>query len=323
MTSDVLPEAAETYLRALGAELPDAPPDTVREIVDDVRAHIADALAGGRTLEQALAGLGSPQTVAAQAREELALPDRTPDLAARAARLLRAVAVAVGVLTAVYVTFLLPSTLPVDDTEAGTTFMQQYGPGLAMLTLLPALLAAAPSVLPTRRRGPAAAAVAAVLTVFVVVKHDIGLHYVPLMLLLWAAAIVPWAMRRERGRLAVRLWHLTAALLIAFPGLLTGASAGTGKIGLEPAGLVWVLLPLTLAALCAFGRRPGYTATALAGTAVMLMALLDGGFLFAAFWWFGGLYLTIGAIGFVTTPPRPRTRPERPTPAINTAAVPG
>ena len=45
MTSDALPEAAEIYLRALGAELPDAPPDTVREIVDDVRAHLADARA--------------------------------------------------------------------------------------------------------------------------------------------------------------------------------------------------------------------------------------------------------------------------------------
>ncbi|GLW99653.1 hypothetical protein [Microtetraspora sp. NBRC 16547] len=75
MTNDALPEAAEAYLRALGVELSDAPPDTVREIVEDVHAHIADALDSGRTMDQALAGLGSPQAVAVQARDELALPD--------------------------------------------------------------------------------------------------------------------------------------------------------------------------------------------------------------------------------------------------------
>ena len=84
MTNDALPEATETYLRTLSGELSDAPPDTVREIVEDVRAHIADALDSGRTMDQALAGLGTPQAVAGQARDELALPDVALDHAARA-----------------------------------------------------------------------------------------------------------------------------------------------------------------------------------------------------------------------------------------------
>jgi len=304
MTNDALPEAAETYLRALGAELSDAPPDTVREIIEDVRAHITDALDSGRTMDQALAGLGSPQAVAGQARDELALPDGELDHAARAGRTLRAVAVALGVLTAVCVSFLLRTAVPLDLTQAGPdeqSIVERYGPGLAMLTLLPALIAAAPFALPARTRGVAGVAGAVFLTALTFVGGEIGLYYFPLVLLLWAASIVPSAIRRGIGRVAARSsWHVAAAVFVALPGLLTASSVATRTFGLDWVGVaLWVVAPIVLGVLCACGIRAGYAVTALGGALVMILAMVERGFLFAGFWLFGGLYLMIGANGFV------------------------
>ena len=312
MTSHALPEAAETYLRALGAELSDAPPDTVREIVEDVRAHLTDALGSGRSMDQALAGLGSPQAVAGQARDELALADRAPDHAERAGRTLRAVAVAVGVLTAVCVSFLLPfAALPLGLGQAGPdgqSIVQRYGPGFAMLTLLPVLIAAAPFVLPARTRRVAGVVGAVVLTAFTVVSGEIGLYYFPLVLLLWAAVIVPSAMRRGIGRVAVRVWRLVATAFVALPAILIASSVATGTVGVDWLGVaLWGVGPLVLGALCAFGIRAGYAVTALAGALVMILAMVQPGLLFAAFWLFGGVYLMIGASGFAAMRARHRT----------------
>ncbi|GIJ27450.1 hypothetical protein Vqi01_26120 [Micromonospora qiuiae] len=304
MTSHALPEAAETYLRALGAELSDAPPDTVREIVEDVRAHLTDALGSGRTMDQALAGLGSPQAVAGQARDELALAGGAADHAERAGRTLRAVAVAVGVLAAVCVSFLLPfAALPLDLAQVGPdgqSIVQRYGPGFALLTLLPALIAAAPFALPARARRVAGTVGAVVLTAFTFVSGEIGLYYFPLVLLLWAAVIVPSAARRGIGRVAVRAWHLVAAAFVALPAILVGSSIATGTVGVDWVGVaLWGVGPLVLGVLCGYGLRAGYAVTALAGALVMILSMVQPGLLFAAFWLFGGLYLTIGASGFV------------------------
>ncbi|MFG2042944.1 DUF1700 domain-containing protein [Dactylosporangium sp. NPDC048998] len=327
MTNDALPDAAETYLRALRVELSDAPSDTVREIIDDVRAHIADALDSGRTMDQALAGLGSPQAVAGQAREELALPNGALDHAARAGRTLRAVAVALGVLTAVCVSFLLRSTaLPLHLTQAGPdeqSIMQRYGPGLAMLTLLPALIAAAPFALPARARGVAGVVGAVVLTALTFVSGEIGLYYFPLVLLLWVATIVPSAVRRGIGPVAVRSWHLAAAAFVALPGLLAASSAATGTVGLDWVGVaLWVVGPLVLGVLCACAIRAGYAVIALAGALVMILAMVEPGFLFAAFWLFGGLYLMIGASGFVAVRAGARNRVEQRPPAARRPRTP-
>lgn len=317
MSNGALPDAAESYLRALGAELADAPPDTVQEIIEDVRAHLVDALDSGRSIDQALAGLGSPQDVARQARDELALADGTADRAGRAGRTLRSIAVALGVLTAVCVSFLLPSAaLPSDLTQAGPdeqSIMQRFGPGFALLTLLPALIAAAPLVLPARLRAKAGLAGAGGLTVLACVGGEIGLYYVPLVLVLWAATVVPWVMRRNPGRVAVRSWRLAATAVVMLPALLLAVSAATGSVGVEWLGVVlWIVGPLVVGALCAYGLRAGYALTALAGALVMVFAMVDRGLLFAAFWLFGGLYVMIGASGFVTVRARRRHREPRP-----------
>ncbi|GAA1625563.1 HAAS signaling domain-containing protein [Actinoplanes couchii] len=307
MTSEALPEAAETYLRDLRAALSDVPPGAVSEIVEDVRAHLTEAVASGRDLDEALAGLGSPQEVAAQSREELGVtrpekPEPEPGPDPR----LRALAVTIGALTAVYAGFIM--ALQADDGS--------FPIGEALLALLPALLAALPFALPPRLRERADIAAAALTTIYMAVffgTTTTGVLFLPMVLLLWAAVIVPWRMRHTRGRVAVRLWHATAGLLVALPGLAAAASISKEMIAVVSVGsLLYIAAPFTHAVLCALGFRAAYGVLAVAGTASMFAALYDDvGFLLLAFWWFGGLYLTVGAIGWVTTP----TRRRLPTPA--------
>lgn len=243
---------------------------------------------------------------------------RTPDSAAghgaRAERVLSAVAVTLGVLIAAFVGLLAPAmALPLDPGLAGLegqTILQRYGPALTMLTLLPALLAAAPAALPARARGAALAAVATMLTGLVSVPGDLGLYYFPLVLLLGAAAIVPALLRRGIGRVAARSWRLAGAAVLALPALLSLSAVVTGTFGTDWRGVVvWIAGPLVLAALCACGIRRAFAATALTGAVVMVLGALDQGFLFAGFWLFGAVYLMIGAGGFIAG------RPVRPDPS--------
>jgi hypothetical protein len=112
------------------------------------------------------------------------------------------------------------------------------------------------------------------------------------------------------------LWHLAAAAFVALPGLLAASSAATGKVGIDWVGLVpWAVGPLVLGVLCACGIRAGYAVVAPAGALVMVLAMVERGFLFAAFWLFGGLYLMIGASGFVAVRARTRGRVEQRPPA--------
>ncbi|MBQ1041677.1 MULTISPECIES: HAAS signaling domain-containing protein [unclassified Micromonospora] len=322
MSDDGLPEAAWTYLRELDAELSDVPSGTAEEIVADVRAHIADALDSGRSIGEILAGLGGAPEVARAAREELGLPaqDRTD----RAGRTLSLVAVAAGVLIAVCVSFLLPSTVPVEPIQADAGeqgVLRRLGPGIALLTLLPALVAAAPLVAPARVRAGVRFAGAAVLTMFACAAGETGLYYFPLALMAWAAAIVPWAVRRGAGG---RWWRYLTGGVVAMPGVLVAvASAGESvSVGWMGAAL-WIAGPLAAGALCAYGIRAGYAVTALAGALVMVLAMTERGFLFAAFWLFGGLYLALGAGAYAASratdgepaaTPGPPARPE-PAPA--------
>ncbi|MEU2982936.1 hypothetical protein ABZ647_00935 [Micromonospora aurantiaca] len=201
-------------------------------------AHIADALDSGRDTAEILAGLGAPSAVAGQAREELGLPVR--DGAERAARTLSVVAVAAGVLIAVCVSFLLPSAVPVDPLGADSGeqgVVRRFGPGIALLTLLPALLVAAPLVLRGRSRSTARFA--------------------------GAAALVPWAMRRGAG---ARWWRYLTGGFVAMPGVLVTVATVGGSVGIGWAGAaLWIAGPLVVGALGAYGIRAGYAVTALAG----------------------------------------------------------
>ncbi|MFC4068643.1 hypothetical protein [Actinoplanes subglobosus] len=216
--------------------------------------------------------------------------------------------VGLGVLTAAYVSFGMPALdVPGEVTDAGIegqNVVRWYGWVAVLLAVVPALVAAAPLVLPAKTRGWVAAAGAAVLTVFVLVSGNLGLYYFPVALMLWAATIVPWVLRRGIGRAAARAWHLTAAVFLTLPALLIGSAVFHDTVEVTwPAVVLWGVLPLVLAVLCACGMRAGYAVTAVAGALVMVTSLFDQGLLFAAFWLFAAVYLTIGASGFTATRP--------------------
>ncbi|WP_176921668.1 hypothetical protein [Micromonospora sp. WMMB235] len=267
-------------------------------------AHIADALDSGRDTAEILAGLGAPSAVAGQAREELGLPVR--DGAERAARTLSVVAVAAGVLIAVCVSFLLPSAVPVDPLGAGSGeqgVVRRFGPGIALLTLLPALLVAAPLVLRGRARGAARFAGAAALALFACASGEIGLYYVPLALVAGAAAVVPWAMRRGAGG---RWWRYLTGGFVAMPGVLVTVATVGGSVGIGWAGAaLWIARPLVVGAL------------------VMVSAMAERGFLFAAFWLFGGLYLAIGAGAYAASLAAHGDPAATPGPSPRPAPAPG
>ncbi|WP_106317554.1 hypothetical protein [Actinoplanes italicus] len=217
-----------------------------------------------------------------------------------------------GVLIATYVSLDMPAhELPLQSAltaPEGQTIIQRYGPAATLLTLLPALLAAIPTMLPAHIRTWATTAAAAALTALTPVAGNLGLYYLPVTLMLWATTIVPWTLRRGIGRTATRAWHLTAAAFLALPALPAGAAILTDDTGIAwyAVGL-WVITPLALATLCALAIPAGYAATALAGTLVMAASIVDQGFLFAAFWLFATAYLTIGASGLTAT--RARSKP--------------
>lgn len=222
------------------------------------------------------------------------------------------VTVVLGVLTAAYVSFGMPALeVPGDVTDAGIegqNVMQWYGWVAVLLTVVPALVAAAPLALPAKTRGWAAAAGAAVLTVFVFVSGNLGLYYFPVALMLWAATVVPWVLSRGIGRAAARAWHLTAAAFLALPALLIGSAIFYGTVEVTwPAVVLWGVVPLVLAVLCACGMWAGYAVTAVAGALVLVTSVFEQGLLFAAFWLFAAVYLMIGASGFTATRPGRRS----------------
>jgi hypothetical protein len=229
-------------------------------------------------------------------------PDNAVNPTQRADRILRTTAVAAGVLIAAYTSFAMAATEVTEAAAEGQNLTEHHGPAAVLLALLPALLAAIPAWLPPKTRTWAGAAGATALTAFCFTAGNLGVYLFPIALLLWATTIVPPVLRRGIGRNAARAWHLTAAALLALPALpaATAIFADDTEIIWFAVGL-WIVAPLTLAVLCASGTRAGYAMTAIAGALVMLAALLDQGFLFAAFWLFGAVYLTIGTIGYAAS----------------------
>lgn len=305
-----LPAAAEQYLAALEAALGGVPASARASILDDVRAHLSDAAADGRDIDATLAALGSPESVARDARDQLGVPAASDiDPAARAGRCLHWTALAVAVVTAMFVSFLLPlfsatiGTVDSAGTEsleyASATLFEEMGLGIGLLPLLPAVLVLLPLVLPQRLRATAGWTVAAVMTVFsVIAGFTIGGFYIPVTLILWAAMLVPSWIRRGRNAATGRTWRIIGAVVMfapacyAFSGLITGSLRDGGVP-------FWVTAFVVLLLAVLFGCRVPFidVVVAVLGAAVMLLAIFGGGMLILALWWAGGLWLAIGLCG--------------------------
>ncbi len=300
----------DTYLRELDAALAGVPDAARQSILDDVRAHVADAAAEGRDVPATLAALGAPEEVARDAREQLGVPAASaPDPAERAGRLLHWAALALAVVTAVFVTFVMPmytTGVEVAGTE-GTeeaiyrtaTLFEEMGIGIGLLPLLPASLVLLPLVLPARLRGIAGWTVAALVTAAsIVAGFTIGGFYVPLALLLGGAMLVPVWIRRGRRRVSGWIWRIVGALALALPAVFTFSGLFTGTLQ-DASTPLWITLfvVILVAVLFALGLPFIDLIVAVVGVALMLLGVFDAGMLLMAFWWAGGLWLAAGLCG--------------------------
>ncbi|WP_449281180.1 DUF1700 domain-containing protein [Leucobacter sp.] len=316
MTTEHRDTRITAYLRQLETRLEQVPAGPRTAILEDVSAHLDDALEAGRSADEALAALGPVEQVAEQFRTELDLvapvpPDRAGSAAsdrtgpaaqdrARANRafvLLGWTSVIVALLTSYAIAMLAPvadpwSGGPADGAVAGTAVLCGAA---VILSLLPLLV-------PRRTRLIAAVTVTVVMTALAALAGEgRGLFLVPLVVTMWAATVVPWRVEHGLDLVRAPLWRIFAGVLIALPALLAVAGVMSGSVALGWPAAAAIALFLLLAVLFACGLRWAYSATAAAGLALLVLALVDAGMLFLAAWWAGGMLLVVGSTGIAAS----------------------
>lgn len=270
------------YLRDVRRRLTTLTPEQRDAVLDDVRAHFAEAADAGRSPEQAAESLGDPTTFTQRVRAELGHELGRTD---RMRRILQWLATGVAVFTVMFVTFLLP--------DSGEDF-DEPGFEIVLLHLIPVLIAALPIFVPARVRRITTAVVAIVLTVAsqVVVENMDLAFFLPTAMLTWAALITPIIARNGRPAAG---WRITGAVLAALPGVWLLVSLLVGSFDTDAWGVLWIAVSFALAALITIGRTWAGVVLAVCGLALLIVSPLDPGMLVLAFWWAGGLLLTIGA----------------------------
>jgi len=310
--------ALDVHLRALRAELADLPGPRREEVVDDVRAHVTDAVESGRPLPRVLAGLTPPGAF----REELGLPPRgdgAPLVAARATAAGAAVvALATGALVlALHVLSSVPWQAGVGQAQAHDLPPDLLGGSVlavapavvaalaAALLFVPRSFAAGPGTSP--RPAAHAASWVAALALSAATAVDLGgsgWWWLPAALLAWAAVVVPRRLRRPPSarRTAVRRW-LRATVVLLPVGLCSAGVTASG--GVRPVDgwtvfyLAAVAALVVVGVLVGLGSRAGHVALAAAGALVMVLAVVEMGMPVLAVWWSGGVWLLLGLVGLV------------------------
>lgn len=293
---------AEEYLHEVRRHLYGIAPNRRRDVLDDLRAHFADAAELGLPTEEVIANLGSAAEVAERAREQLGGDGEGADAAWNG---LVWTAVTTAVVIAVVTLFFPTGWLGADARLASP-----------LLAAVPGLLAAAPLPFPRRMRTVATLAAATALTfACVIAGATVGVLFAPCALLLWAALVI-WVGLRGDG--FGPLWRVGAAVLtvaplawvpsVVLPALtvrhLPGAVAEPTLF--SPTTAVWVIIGIVMlcAVLIALGIRSGGWMLATVGGALLLFALLAGGPLATALVIAGGAWLTIGLAHALATLPR-------------------
>jgi|GEM_PF-2505750 len=314
MSSISTDRATQRYLRRLKGALADVPRPERESILQDVRDHIDEALAQGRDPERILAALGEPRLVAEASRSEL--DPRARGGVRNPATVLWGVTVALGVLAAVVVSFFLrnPEGLSPEATSVPqgrlSSLVDAYGPGAAVLTLLPALACAGVVLVPDGARRWLMMLIAALLSVLVFTgPFDAGLFLVPMAITAWMGAVIGYASTVTAPRAEALVMRILGALLLVVPVVLVLAGLMVGSFGAAQVPLLlWAVFSVLLAAGYAANSRAAHWVTLAYGLLVLGVAVVDAGILVATLWVGGGVILAMGLYGLLRLPLRSALR---------------
>ncbi|PUB29862.1 uncharacterized protein DUF1700 [Promicromonospora sp. AC04] len=276
--------AEDSYLRGVSKRLQALTPEQREAVLDDVRAHFADAADAGRSPEQAVESLGNPAQFTERVRTELGHEEGRTD---QMRRVLQWLASGVAVFAAMFVSFWRPDdSLPMPNTQFAV-----HGFGIVLLSLVPAVIAAVPNFASPRARTVFTAAVAAFLSVLSFVFPD-GWAFAPTAWLAWAALVVPVIARNGPPAIG---WRIAGGVLAVLPMALAVGGAIVGSWGLELDGVLYTAAVAVLGVLMALGKPWAGIILALLGGAALVSSALYPGMLTSGVWWAGGLFITLGA----------------------------
>ena len=312
MDDNGLDRASRRYLRSLKQRLADLPAEASESILQDVRAHIEEATATGRSSDEVLASLGNPRELAEASRAELVLhqPARTSRL--DSGTILGGTSIALAVLAAVIVSFFLRAPegqhpdAGTEPEQAMATLLESYGPGVALLSLVPAVVLLLVHFLPRRLRRWAMLGVALALSVLVFLDiFSSGLFAVPMALTAWLAATIPYARKPVAPAGEQLSARILGSLLLIFPVIMLGTGLMLGTVGAHYIPLLlWMLFSLALAIGYALNSRAAHWTVLAYGVLILGVAVFDAGILVAAFWVGGGVALALGLHGLLRLNPR-------------------
>lgn len=285
----------DTYLEEICRRLDGLTPSQRETVLDDLRGHLADAADAGRSQEETQAALGTPSEIAQRSYEEFG---GAPSAVDRAWRVLLWTATGTAVMLAAVVAFLMPSYQvstsngPYQSIET-LSLVDAFGPGIALLALIPAVIAVAPLLVPKRLHTVTTLTAAIAITAFVIIAgFSIGGYFAPVAMLAWAAVITPWRLRIAGG--FGFGWRLAAAAVVILPVLVWLGGISTGAIAWGAVTVIPMIISAALAVLIAMGYRAAGWAVAAFGAIALVSVILNFGMLALGVIAAGGLLLTVG-----------------------------
>ncbi|HIT75843.1 MAG TPA: hypothetical protein IAA98_09675 [Candidatus Avipropionibacterium avicola] len=305
-----LPTPARDWLTEVERGLGDADEADRREVVDGFRAHLGDALAEGREVDDVLTSLGSSRTVIAQTRQELGLGERR-DPAATASRILALATVGLSLLTTIVMILIAPARSVRDGEVVWTLLTQGMDPWTTFVCILPTV-AASLLVLASRTSSAAVRTgvtlgVAVALSAWVLLAMaSVGWFWMPTALTAWLCLVVPWRMRSARHPSRGIGWVVAAVLPAVC--VLTAVATGTVQLG-GPGSLLPLLVPLVAALCLSIRSRLTSGLVIIAGLAVMTIGVVSADLLMLGFWVVGGCYVALGCGRWTQAVQAPARRP--------------
>lgn len=301
------------YLAQLDVELRSVPESQRELLMADIAEHIDEARLEGRSVERILDGLGPAEQIALALNiDEYITPINASShvadaLLKRRRHLLGFVALFLGVLAAIVLEWLNPlliegfsaetSPLNVQDDEIVIGF---GGAGTALLFLIPGLLVAVGTSFPKnvgRIYSPVFAIAVTVLAK--ILDLELGLFYLPLVVVAWLIACAWLISARSWGKIWRIVFQVIIILMLLMPVAVTSAGILSGAILVD----VIPLLAIAVSVVCLVGvvrnARWVYWCMALIGVLALVGAIFSMGMLVLGIWIAGTIYLSCGLIGLL------------------------